>query len=467
MTTRRPCPPAPGPLEDYAQQFDPLLSSLAQRRGLRDYLQGLLLPRDRNKTLTALADAEPITGAQHRQVQRLQWFLSESSWDHEAVNQQRIALLQADPATAPHGQGVLVIDDTGDRKDGSATAHVARQYLGSVGKTDNGIVAVTSLWADARCYWPLHLVPYTPASRLPKGKSDPGFRTKPQLAAELVGAAQQAKIPFRAVVADCFYGDNPGFVEALGRAGVAFVLALKPRKGTWAPADAPHTPVEAARELGWGGPGRPGAWRRVTRRFRDGHTETWWAADAVLGGWGPDRHHRLVVVTTDPATLPKLSTWYLLTNLARPASRRAQQTQLGEIVAAYGLRNWVEQGYKQVKDELGWADFQVRSDRAIRRHWTLVCCAFSFCWHAGQARMAQAGGPAPPATTPPPAEQTAARGAQQRLDPDRRRRAGRHRSVVAAGTTAGARLAGPVGVAAALLARMVDQPAAPAVAAGA
>jgi hypothetical protein len=75
MTTRRPCPPAPGPLEDYATQFDPLFRSLAQRRGLRAYLQGLLLPRDRNKTLTALADAEPITGAQHREVQRLQWFL--------------------------------------------------------------------------------------------------------------------------------------------------------------------------------------------------------------------------------------------------------------------------------------------------------------------------------------------------------------------------------------------------------
>jgi hypothetical protein len=44
MTTRRVCPPAPGPLEGYAQRFDPLLSSLAQRRGLRGYLQGLLLP---------------------------------------------------------------------------------------------------------------------------------------------------------------------------------------------------------------------------------------------------------------------------------------------------------------------------------------------------------------------------------------------------------------------------------------
>jgi hypothetical protein len=468
MTARRPCLPAPGPLEDYAQRFDVLFSSLAQRRGFRDYLQGLLLPRDRNKTLTALADAEPITGAQHRQVQRLQWFLSESTWDHALINQRRIALLQADPVTAPHAQGVLVIDDTGDRKDGSATAHVARQYLGSVGKTDNGIVAVTSLWADARCYWPLHAVPYTPASRLPKGKSDPGFRTKPQLAVELVEAARQAKIPFRAVVADCFYGDNTGFVEALGRAGVGFVLALKPRKGIWAPDDEAHTPVEAARALGWGGPGRPGPWRRVTRHFRDGHAETWWAADAKLGGWGPDRPHRLVVATTDPARLPKLTTWYLLTNLPRPAGRRAQQAQLSEIVGAYGLRNWVEQGYKQVKDELGWADFQVRSDRAIRRHWTLVCCAFSFCWHAGHAQAAQAGGPTPPAATPAPPDQAAARGARQRLDPDRRHRTGGRRGgVVAAGTAQGARLAGSVGVAAALLARMVDQLAAPAVAAGA
>jgi hypothetical protein len=49
MTSRRPCPPAPGPLETYAQQFDMLFSSLAQRRGFRDYLQGLLLPRDRTR----------------------------------------------------------------------------------------------------------------------------------------------------------------------------------------------------------------------------------------------------------------------------------------------------------------------------------------------------------------------------------------------------------------------------------
>ena len=120
----------------------------------------------------------------------------------------------------------------------------------------------------------------------------------------------------------------------------------------------------------------------MTRRFRDGHTETGGRPTPSLAAGDPDRPLRLVVATTDPARLPGHSTWYLTTNLPRPAGRRAQPADLADIVRLYGLRNWVEQGYKQVKGELGWADFQVRSDRAIRRHWALVCCAFSFCWQA-------------------------------------------------------------------------------------
>ncbi len=452
MTKRLPCPPAPGPLEGYAAQFDPLFGRLAQRRGLRAYLQGLLLPRDRNKTLTCLAGAEPVVGAQQGAVQGLQFFLSESPWDHEQLNQRRVELLLGDPATAPHDHGVLVIDDTGDRKAGTKTANVARQYLGSVGKTDNGIVAVTSLWASERVYWPVHVVPYTPACRLPKGKRDPGFRTKPQLAAELVQAARQAGIGFRAVVADCFYGDNEGFTQALGATGVAYVLAVKPRKGVWAPADQTHTPREAAAELAWESPERPGDWTKLTRRFRDGHTQTWWAAEAALpaAGWGPDRRLRLVVATTDPARLPKLTTWYLVTNLPHPKRRRAAAfapADLAEVVRLYGLRNWVEQGYKQVKGELGWADFQVRSDRAIRRHWTLVCCAFSFCWRAWFAEH--------PAQPVPPDAQPAAAGARGE-GARRHGRQARHRGV-AAGAAPGAGLVDPLGRAGALLAGVVDQ----------
>src|SRR6266568_420574 len=175
MTRRLPCPAAPGPLEGYAARFDDLFGSLAQRRGFREYLAGLLAPRDRNKTLTALAGAEPVTGA----------------------------------------------------------------------------------WADERVYYPVHAVPYTPAKHFAKGKSDPGFRTKLAIGADLAVRARDAGFVFRAVVADSAYGDQDGFRGELAQAGLPFVMALKPRRGTWAYGPDAHTPVDAARALAWHGPDDP------------------------------------------------------------------------------------------------------------------------------------------------------------------------------------------------------------------
>jgi hypothetical protein len=470
MTQRVPCSPVPGPLEDYAARFDELFSSMAQRRGFRTYLEGLLLPRDRNKTLTCLIGTESVVGAQAAAVQHLQFFMSESDWNGDAVNERRLEMAMTDPATRPHEKGVLVIDDTGDRKDGTKTDHVARQYLGSVGKVDNGIVAVTSLWADEMVYYPLHVRPYTPGSRLPKGKADPTFRTKPQIAVELVDKALSAGVEFRAVVADSGYGDSAGFEDALLTAGLPFVLGVEPSKGMWAPAEAIHTPKEAAMELDWGGKGSPGDWTQVVRRFRDGHEESWWAADLAFGPYGPAKRLRMVVVTTDPERLPDLTTWYLVTKLPRQGSVQAEDSplegaDLAEVVRLYGLRNWVEQSYKQVKGELGWADFMVRGDVAIRRHWHLVCCAFSFCWqaHCWQAWFSSEGDGPPANFSPaenelisaaPLAEPEAGRGENHRL----RRRGDHHRTSdrsLAGGLAASTRLAGPLGLPVALLASVV------------
>lgn len=76
MTTRHPVPAAPGPLEEYAVHFDDLFSRANQRHAVRQYLEELLVPAERNKTLTALANTTPITGAQRPEAQSLQWFLS-------------------------------------------------------------------------------------------------------------------------------------------------------------------------------------------------------------------------------------------------------------------------------------------------------------------------------------------------------------------------------------------------------
>ncbi len=156
------------------------------------------------------------------------------------------------------------------------------------------------MWADERLYYPLHARPYTPAHHFPRGNNDPDFRTKPQLAVALARHAQEAGVMFRAVAADCAYGDNDALRTELRAAGLPFVLALRPHRGSWASGRDARTPTDAAGVLPWGGSARPGVWTPVVRRFRDGHTTLWWAAEARLGGWGPDERTRLVVATTDP-----------------------------------------------------------------------------------------------------------------------------------------------------------------------
>jgi SRSO17 transposase len=438
-----PFPPIPDPLEAYAAQFDGLFTRTNQRTAFRHYLAGLLLPTERNKTLTALANVEPVVGAQRPAAQRLQWFLSESTWDAAAVTDRRLALLQADPATAPHADGVLIVDETGDRKDGEKTAHVGRQYLGNRGKIENGVVSVGSLWADEGVYYPLAVEPYTPAPWFPQGKADPGFRTKPAIALTLVEQALAQAVPFRAVVADCLYGEHHGFTAGLVARGVPYVAALKPSHAWWAPLEAVGAVWEVAEQGGWVSAEEPGAWIAVARTFRDGQTERWWALEGVAGPYGPHRPRRLVIATTDPATLPETTTWYLETTLPLASA------DLAEIVRLYGLRNWVEQAYKHIKHSLGWSQYQVRADRAMRRHWALVQCAFAFCWWAETH-----------APTPPPgADQDAAGGSSgvrgEKGDGRSKRAIVSPVALLAAGAAAGAGLAGTGLGAVALLAGLV------------
>jgi SRSO17 transposase len=386
MSKRKETTVVPEPLEEYVRPFDSLFGKWNQREGIRCYLEGLLLPSERNKTLTGLANTEPVVGAQHRHAQFLQWFLSESDWDERTVQKQRLSMLLEDPLTTPTGHGVLVIDEHGDRKAGTHMAHAGRQYLGNLGKVDNGVVSVTSLWADEGIYYPVDFEPYTPAHHFEKGENDPGFRTKLTIALELVNRAMHVGIPFRAIVADTFYGEDRRLRKAFSALGLGSVMALKPSHDWWHQEGTPGSLKEVAQAAGWKSTDQPGQWVKVIRTFRDGSKQTWWALEVKAGPYGPEKTERAVIATTDPVTLPDLTTWYLVTNLPAPGSTDTHQSalpsaSLEEVIRLYGLRMWIEQSYKQVREALGWADYQVRSDRAMRRHWQLVCCAFSFCWY--------------------------------------------------------------------------------------
>src|SRR5215469_14689703 len=93
MTKRIEITPSPEPLEAYAKHFDALFEKSNQREGFRRYVEGLLLPSERHKTLTGLVNTEPLVGAQLPRAQKLQWFLSESDWDERQVQAERLTRL--------------------------------------------------------------------------------------------------------------------------------------------------------------------------------------------------------------------------------------------------------------------------------------------------------------------------------------------------------------------------------------
>jgi hypothetical protein len=315
--------------------------------------------------------------------------------------------------------------------------------------------------ADERVYYPLEVEPYTPDGYFAKGKHDPHFRTKLKIAFELVKQALQEGIPFRAMVADSFYGEDRGLKRGLRQLNVPYVMALKPSHAWYHPEEVAGTLQDVAQEAGWERAQQPGKWIRIIRSFRDGSTQDWWAVEIVAGPYGPDKQERAIVATTDPQTLPDLSTWYLVTNLPAPTERPGSPPPLSpasleEVIRLYGLRMWVEQSYKQVKHALGWSKSQVRSDKAIRRHWQLVCCAFSFCWyHASHASSSTAGAllkPAEPEVHPEtnvPAQGVGTGGGNQRAQRNEAT------DVLASGPASSTRMVGALDHVTALLVRVV------------
>lgn len=385
-TPRKPTPPTTAAIDQFCAAFDDLFARYEERQALRQYLIGLLLPREHNKTLVELADIVP--GANQ---QALHQFLRNAPWDAEALNRRRLQQWQAHPWLGPHAGGVLIIDETGDPKRGHRIVLAAQQYLGKLGHVANGVVAVTSHWADGSRHAPLGVKPYRPASRLPKGRNDPDFHTKPQLAWELITEARAAGVPFRLVVADSIYGENADLEARLFAEKIPYIMGLRPSHGTGQfvedPAHPPaFTPAEAAQRL------PRDAWERTVSYDSHGKELVRYIAELELGmAYGPTQSVRLITATLDPTQLKPESTWYLATSLP------LAQISAAPVYEIYRLRDWIEHFYKPVKHELGWADYQVRSERAIVRHWQLVLLAYTFSLLVG-AVSASATAPSVPSS---------------------------------------------------------------------
>jgi SRSO17 transposase len=325
-------------VDEYCEPYRDLFEDVRSFESFKLLHIGLIseLPR---KSLPAIARAVGEVDGQD-----LHHLLTEGKWRVEALREQRLLRLQQ---ALGERCFALCIDETGDRKKGTTTDYVARQYIGNLGKLDKGVVSVNAYGVLDNITFPLLFRIFKPEARLKAGDT---YRSKPALAIEMIQELQERGFNFDLVLADRLYGESGPFVDALLDMKLRFVVALRDNHGVW---------------MGPGQRIRYTRWRPFQRVFSDGSRQTRYICEVIFGKRGRIRYYFL---TTDPATLPATTTCLLMTNL----EGNLRQT-LGN---GYGLRTWIEYGFKQTKNELGWADYRLTDYPAIERWWELVFSAY-------------------------------------------------------------------------------------------
>ena len=211
----------------WCQRFDDVFTHKAQKREFRHYVGGLLGESERKNLFQIAENAVGVT------YHRLHHFLTDAPWSDSKVNERRLEIMNKCSQTRISRGFSLIVDDSGHKKSGNFTAGVGRQYIGEIGKTDNGIVVVTTHLYDGRKSLPLDIKLYQHASSLPEGKQDSEFQKKTELALKLIDKSLDRKYQPGIVIIDAGYGNNTSFLIELELRQLKYVGGLaKNRKVT-------------------------------------------------------------------------------------------------------------------------------------------------------------------------------------------------------------------------------------------
>ena len=238
-------------------------------------------------------------------AQSFHHFIADSEWSVNELKSRRLKKIKR----ALDGKAItVVIDETGDRKKGKKTDYVARQYLGSVGKVDWGIVSVNAYGVYNNITFPLIVKVYKPKGTL---KSEDKYKTKIQLAAEIITELMNEGFNIELVLADSLSGGSE-FIKKLNEYKLAYVVAIRSNHGVWLPANqSVRSNKWYASRLKSGNPPTALA-RKFERTFSNQKSETRYIREIV---YGKRRTVTYWEITTDPETMPENSTSFIMTNL--------------------------------------------------------------------------------------------------------------------------------------------------------
>jgi len=342
----------------FLDQFEGCFGRRGHRRYASRYVQGLLNDSERKSM-------QPMHGrlSDPGSYQGLQHFITHASWEARPFWQRLRRMV-------PRRRGILAIDDTGIRKQGTESVGVAAQYCGPIGRVANCQVAVSTALIVDGVAWPMMMELYLPPTWVEDAArraaaSIPAtvlFREKWRIALAHVRSILQAGLVLDVVVTDAAYGNIVAFRRGLERLGVAYVVAvpyaLSARRTARGPQEslaaiAATWPAAAWRRIRWGtGTKGPLAARFAAARIRprSSRGERWLVCEESLTDG-----ERTYYLSNCPPTTP-------LRQLAQWARSR-----------------WaVELHYRDLKSELGLHHFEGRSYPGWHHHGVLAAMAFTF-----------------------------------------------------------------------------------------
>jgi len=379
-----------GDLQAYASHFLSAFARTDQAIWGHRYLQSLVGNHPRKSI-------EPMALAHGFPIRSMQAFIGDSPWRTAPLVQRHQKLVAQ---TLGEDDAVILVDESGLPKQGQHSAAVARQYCGALGKVANCQVGVFLGYASRKGYTLLDAQLFVPegwfAEEYAELREQVGipaevtFKTKPEVAVELVQALMQRKVILaRWLAADALYGDSPAFRDAIAALGLWYFTEIACSNLIWRRHPALIIPA-------WSGRGRKPTKQRLksasNRAYRVDELlhrlpkSTWVRGTVKDGSKGPIVcDFAFVRVSEARHGLPGPRVWLVIRrNVDDPSvvkyyySNAPETVDVLELVRVSGMRWPVELSFAESKEELGMDQYETRSWLGWHHHMVLVMMAHHF-----------------------------------------------------------------------------------------